>query len=117
MAVLKELHGITKELHDHLDQPLPEDDGREEYIEAIESYLGRRQMLMTGLTRPDNETDERLATELIEMNKQINSRMNAIQGKIRMDISQLKKRKSTGKKYESPYDGPTADGVFFDSKK
>ncbi|PYZ92814.1 flagellar protein [Salipaludibacillus keqinensis] len=117
MSVLHDLHQLTKQLHDHLAEPLPKDEGREAYIETIDSYLGKRQALLNQLKRPEGEEETKLANELIEMNERVNERMQAVQGEIRMDINQLKKRKSTGKKYENPYDGPTADGVFFDSKK
>ncbi|WP_416147227.1 flagellar protein [Salipaludibacillus sp. HK11] len=117
MSTLSSLYQLTKELNDHLTKPLPKDEGREEYIETIEAYLSKRQTLMSDLTRPAGEQETTLANELIEMNQVVNQRMKAVQGLIRVDINQLKKRKTTGKKYENPYDGPTADGVFFDSKK
>ncbi|MDG5786661.1 flagellar protein [Evansella sp. AB-P1] len=116
-SVLKEVHEITKELHDHLILEFPKDEGREEYIEKIEKLLGMRESLMQQLDRPNGEEEVMLAQEILEMNKIVNVRMNAAFGVIRMDINSLKKRKQTGLKYENPYDGPTADGVFFDSKK
>lgn len=115
-SAMTELHTLTKALYRHLQQPLPKDEGREDYIETIESYLGKRQPLMDKIARPEGQ-DEELANEMITMNQEINARMGAIQAEIRMDLNRLNKRKQTGKKYENPYDGPTADGVFFDSKK
>ncbi|WP_280769530.1 flagellar protein [Salipaludibacillus daqingensis] len=117
MSVLSDLHQITKELSDHLSEPLPKDEGREEYIEMIDSHLAKRQKLLNELQRPVGEQETKLANELIEMNENVNRRMQVVQGEIRTDINQLKKRKTTGKKYENPYSGRTADGVFFDSKK
>lgn len=117
MSVLSDLYQITKELFEHLTKPLPKDEGREEYIERIDTYLGKRETLLNELEMPEGEQAKTFAIELIEMNQQINLRLKAVQDEIRMDINQLKKRKTTGKKYENPYEGPTMDGVFFDSKK
>lgn len=117
MSVIKELHQLTEGLLYHLEKQLPKDEGREEYIEGIDSFLEKRQKLLDQLTRPEGAEESRLAAELIEMNKTVNIKLSAVQSRIRSDINQLKKRKNTGKKYENPYNGPTADGVFFDSKK
>lgn len=117
MSVISDLHLITEDLHEHLAQPLPKDKGREEYIETIDACLVKRETLLTELKRPEGEKETQLANELMSMNEVVNQRLKAVQVEIRMDINQLKKRKKTGKKYENPYDGPTTDGVFFDSKK
>jgi flagellar protein FliT len=116
MSVLNNLNQITKELNEHLAKPLPKDEGREEYIEMIGYYLEERQKGLAELKRPVDEQETKVANELIDMNQQVNQRLKAIQGEIRIDINQLKKRKTTGNKYANPYEGPTADGVFFDSK-
>ncbi|UCZ52682.1 flagellar protein [Bacillus shivajii] len=116
-SVLQEVHAITKALYEHLNEPLPKDEGREEYIETVESYLTKRGKLMEKLEQPKTDEEKQLAKEVLDMNQPINERLAAAQGMIRIDLNQLKKRKNTGKKYETPYAGPTADGVFFDSKK
>lgn len=116
MSAITELHTLTKALYNHLQQPMPTDEGREEYIEVIENYLGERQPLMDKLSKPEGNEKE-LTNDMVNMNKEINVKMVAIQGEIRMDLNRLKMRKQTGKKYENPYDGPTSDGIFFDSKK
>ncbi|MGJ9384776.1 flagellar protein [Salipaludibacillus sp. CF4.18] len=116
MSAITELHTVTKALYGHLQQTMPKDEGREEYIEVIENYLGERQPLMDKVSQPSG-AEEEFANDVVKMNKEINLKMVAIQAEIRMDLNRLKMRKQTGKKYENPYDGPTSDGIFFDSKK
>ncbi|WP_096190251.1 flagellar protein [Evansella halocellulosilytica] len=115
---LKDIYKVTKALYDHLQKPFPKDEGREEYIEVINSYLTERAQLMEHVQRPNqNSPEEQIVQELIKMNHTINEQLAAAKGTIQMDLNDLKKRKKTGKKYETPYAGPTVDGIFFDSKK
>ncbi|MBU9722276.1 MULTISPECIES: flagellar protein [Bacillaceae] len=118
MKILKAVHTLTKGLYDHLQKPMPKDeDDRDAYIETMNDMLEKREQLIPHVSRPQNEDEEKLGQDIVAMNKVVNQKIAAAQGLIRMDITKLQQRKETGKKYESPYEGPTADGVFFDSKK
>ncbi|MCR6095076.1 flagellar protein [Salipaludibacillus agaradhaerens] len=117
MSIIHEVHRVTKELYDHLQQPLPSEEAREDYITKITESLEERKQLIKELRPPENDEEEKLKNEIFSMGEEVNNKLTAIQGIIRIDINKLKKRKDTGKKYESPYESKTVDGIFFDSKK
>ncbi|QKS72307.1 hypothetical protein FLK61_37370 [Paenalkalicoccus suaedae] len=107
----------TQELHAHLSKPMPTDDTRDTYIETVTDMLAAREELLVGVEPPSNDDEEVVAKEIVEMNKVIQMKLKIFQGIIQQDINKLKHRKKSGQKYENPYDGPTTDGIFFDSKK
>ncbi|UTR16057.1 flagellar protein [Salipaludibacillus sp. LMS25] len=117
MSIIHEVHRVTKELYDHLQQPLPSEEARDDYITKINEYLDERKQLINELRPPETSEEEKLRDDIFSIGEEVNNKLTVIQGTIRIDINKLKKRKQTGRKYESPYESKTVDGIFFDSKK
>ena len=118
MANIKDLFLITKQLFDHLEKPLPKEE-REEYLQHLEQLLNGREQLIENFDARQPQTDEeqKMATLIVQWNKQMNERLTAYLALIKKDINSLKKQKDTGKKYENPYQHAPIDGAFFDKKK
>ncbi|MBU8908699.1 flagellar protein [Desertibacillus haloalkaliphilus] len=117
MSAVKKLYIVSKQFYDHLQQPFPDEEARESYIEKVDDFLDKREELMKELPGDYTEAEKKLGAEIIKLNKRINTRLAQLKQQIQTDINGLKQKKKTGMKYENPYDGPTADGVFFDKKK
>ncbi|MED1603095.1 flagellar protein [Alkalihalophilus marmarensis] len=118
MSVVKELYIATQSLYEHVEKPLPkEDDSRDQFIAIIDLKLEHRAALIEQIERENLTAGERkLGDELIKLNTKLNARLEVIQAEIQANLSELKVKKQTHKKYENPYDGPTMDGVFFDKR-
>ncbi|SDH64815.1 hypothetical protein [Alteribacillus bidgolensis] len=119
MALVKELFLVTKALHEHVSNDLPTElDDRDRYVEELENYLQKRAKLLDEMTQKTdfNEAEQKLGRAMVKMNADIQQKMEASKGAMRLDMQQLKKKKESSKLYERPYNGPTVDGVFFDKK-
>lgn len=118
MASIKELFVATKQLFDHVEKPLPKEE-REQYLEELEEILNRREQLIATFDgrQPETEDEKKMATLIVQWNKQMNTRLTTYLTMIKKDISSLKKQKDTGKRYENPYQHAPIDGAFIDKKK
>ncbi|MDV2886264.1 flagellar protein [Alkalihalophilus pseudofirmus] len=118
MSLVKELYIATQSLYEHVGKPLPkEDDSRDQFIAIIDLKLEHRAALIEQIEREDLTAGEKkLGDELIKLNTKLNARLEVIKAEIQANLSELKVKKQTHRKYENPYDGPTTDGVFFDKR-
>ncbi|MFB5660933.1 flagellar protein [Alteribacillus sp. HJP-4] len=120
MAVVKELFMTTKKLHDHVISPLPKElDARDQYIEELQELLETRASLLEEMKirKTFSEAELAIGREMVRMNENIQMRLEAAQGELRLGLQELKKKKQSSRRYDRPYSGPTVDGVFFDQKK
>ena len=117
MHPLTELFSVTKKLYDHVQEPLPKGDERDRYIEIIAELLQRREELIPQVGPPKSDQEERIARTLLDYNRKLTERLTIVMREVGQDLNQIRKKKSTGKQYENPYNNRTQDGVFFDSKK
>ncbi len=118
MASIKALFVTTKELFDHVNKPLPKED-REQYLEDLEEILNRREQLIANFDgrHPETDDEKKMATLIVQWNKQMNERLTTYLTLIKKDIRSLKEQKATGKRYENPYQHAPIDGAFIDKKK
>lgn len=118
MSVVKELYMATQSLYEHAINPLPkEDDARDQFIAMIDLKLGHRAALIEQIERGNLTAGEKkLGDELMKLNIKLNARLEVMQAEIQANLSELKVKKQTHKKYENPYEGPTTEGVFFDKR-
>jgi flagellar protein FliT len=118
MSVVKELYVATSSLYQFALEPLPEDeDARDQFIARIDKQLASRETLIVKIDRASlTEGEKKLGDELVKLNEKLNVRLSVIRSDIQANLTELKVKKQTGRKYENPYDGPTADGVFFDKR-
>lgn len=118
MSNYTEMLKWTKRFLDHVQAPLPRgEEERDSYFAEIDRFLTKRAELIDKLGPPETEQDRRIGQTVVTMNNQVNERLAALQKEIGQDLSAIRKRRQTGKSYESPYSNRTQDGVFFDSKK
>ncbi|WP_100405447.1 flagellar protein [Bacillus solitudinis] len=118
MSVVKELYFETKALNEFAGQPFPkEDDERDAFIEKLNADIEKREGLIEQVNVDDlNDGEKKLGQEIVKLNQVLNKRLEQIHQEIRANLTQLKEKKNTGRKYENPYEGPTTDGVFFDKR-
>ncbi|RNA67555.1 flagellar protein [Alteribacter keqinensis] len=115
MTRVQELYTITKSLHDYAKER-PEPDERGAFIERLTDMLEERGEVLAGL---EDYSDEERAVlkEAVDMNSLIEERLQEELRHIKMDMNELKRKKTTGRRYENPYgeSGPV-DGAFIDRK-
>ncbi|WP_100374033.1 flagellar protein [Bacillus sp. FJAT-45037] len=118
MSVVKELFVTTRSFVEFVGQPIPEDEeAREEYLKKINEELAKREPLIAQVDRENlTESEKALGAELVKLNEKLTERLAIISSQIQDDLKKIKIKKQTGHKYEHPYEGPTADGVFFDKR-
>ncbi|MCC3356950.1 flagellar protein FliT [Bacillus sp. REN16] len=116
MNPLVELYRITKELHGLLSEPVQQEK-RDALIEAINRFLDEREQLISDIKPPYTEEEQKLGTEVVQMNVFIDDKLESLKNDIQQDIANQKKRKTSTTKYINPYQSAPADGMFFDKKK
>ncbi|MEH7381332.1 flagellar protein FliT [Bacillus sp. JJ1533] len=116
MNALLSLNGITKELLELLEQPIPKEN-RDSFIERITSFLDLRDRAIKEIAPPYTDEEKKLGAEIVLINKIIDAKLAEIKLEIQTDLAQLKKSKATSKKYANPYQAGPADGMFFDKRK
>ncbi|MCL7746698.1 flagellar protein [Halalkalibacter alkaliphilus] len=118
MSVVKELYIQTESLYEFAKQALPKDnDERDQFIAEVDERLAQRDHFINRIDFSKlSEAEKKLGQEILKLNKRLTERLEQIRAEIRANISDIKKKKETGLKYENPYDGPTSDGVFFDKR-
>ncbi|NEU30229.1 flagellar protein [bacterium LRH843] len=118
MSVMKELYLETQQLVELVMLPLSNDhDERDRFLLDLEERLAKREnLIQTARQKELSEPEKKLGVEILKLNGRLTGRMDQIRLEIQGNLTELKRKKSTGLKYEHPYDGPTADGVFFDKR-
>ncbi|MEH7225060.1 flagellar protein FliT [Bacillus sp. JJ1566] len=116
MNALLSLYHITKELLELVEQPISKEN-RDSIIEKITSLLDLRDRTIKEISPPYTDDENKVGTEIVRMNKIIDSKLAEIKLEIQTDLAQLKKSKATSKKYANPYQVGSADGMFFDKRK
>ncbi|SDI44874.1 hypothetical protein [Natribacillus halophilus] len=118
MAGLAVLYKVTKELSDHLQQPLPPDEqAREDYLDIIDFLLEKRALLLATFKSP-SATDETLsrATEIAGMNEQIEEKLQKVKARIGRDLKQARRHVRVETQYASTYVLPATEGFYVDKK-
>ncbi|GAE26538.1 flagellar protein [Halalkalibacter wakoensis JCM 9140] len=118
MSVVKDLYLKTDALFQLASQPLPKDhDERDRFIAKVDEMLAERDELIANVNSKQlTEVEKRLGQELLKLNANLQQRLAQIQAEIRANLTDIKQKRETSRKYENPFDGPTSDGVFFDKR-
>lgn len=118
MLIVKDIFLVTQKLTLLLEQTMPQqEDDRDEYINTIEELLSDRQHLIEALPQySPNEAEKQLAKEVVKLNQVIEAKLQLLQQTIKKDMNLFKEKKVKNRLYDSPYDGPTPEGVFFDKR-
>ncbi|KHF37829.1 hypothetical protein [Halalkalibacter okhensis] len=118
MSVVKELYLQTELLFQFVKQGLPkEDDERDLFIAEVDERLAQRDHFIVRIDSSKlSEPEKKLGEELVKLNKRLNKQLEMLRAEIRANLTDIKRKKETGRKYDNPYDGPMSDGVFFDKR-
>ncbi|OLO38105.1 hypothetical protein BTR23_11965 [Alkalihalophilus pseudofirmus] len=121
MVSIRELYDVTKQLHEYTLNPFHKDDEEKSdaYISSVEELLEQRQAFIEQLQQVKlqvKEEEKELVAEMMNMNAVIVKKLEANKLLLGKEIGALKVKKAQEKKYNNPYDGPTAEGVFFDKR-
>lgn len=118
MTILKKLLTLSEQLLTHVGNDLPNNpEARDEFIDKIETFLSERQKLVNQLEGAIlSEEEKEMGKKIVSLNQAIDERLKVLQMQIRRDINVFRDKKVKNRKYESPYDGPTLEGVFIDKR-
>ncbi|RUL54205.1 flagellar protein FliT [Lysinibacillus antri] len=110
---------ISAKLFQHLTE-YPKEEARENYIDALNSMLDERGLIINGLLIEGFkvDTDNRAHITLIELDKGIRERLELFMDSVKQDMKNLQTIKKNEKQYFNPYsDVRVMDGMYFDKKK
>ncbi len=105
----------TKELLSHLEGDFPRDE-RESYMEKTNQLLEERGQLLNKLPNL-SELNESTKEEMVQLEKKMQSLLNAQQNMIKKDLHLLKLQKNKTSQYQDPYGDFSIDGMYLDKKK
>ncbi|MED1204385.1 hypothetical protein [Heyndrickxia acidicola] len=116
MAAIKEFYQISKELYAEIDKPVESKD-RDQVIAKIQSFLSRREALLSDIKGPFTSEEKQMGQEALELNKRIQDKMQAIKLDIQKDILTVKNQKKNAPKYINPYQSLQRGGILYDKRK
>lgn len=117
MSVVKQLYLETSALVNFVDHFPTKEEEREQFFVELDERLAKRDHLIKQIDAQSlTENEKKLGHELLKLNNHLTERMGKIRTSIRRNITELEMKKETGLKYENPYDGPSSDGIFFDTQ-
>lgn len=111
-----QVHQTTKELFELVFNKGTSD--RAVLIDEINLLVKQRETEINALKSPYTEEAMALGQDILKMNQKIEEEMQLIFSKLKKDISLVKKRQQTSKKYINPYGNMrTIEGVYLDMKE
>ena len=91
---------------------------RESIIEQLTALITQRGIAMKALNPPYTEAEKQLGKELMQVNEEIQSKMQMLFLDLKKEMKQVKMQKKSNQSYTNPYKNvQTMDGMFMDSKK
>lgn len=116
MSAVSIAHSLTREIKKLLEYITREQ--REEHINKLLELLDQRQIWIERIPSAVTATEQVLGREIVQMNKEINHKLNIILRDIKTDIQKEKQKSVHAKKYLNPYQSiSNLDGRFLDQKK
>ncbi|TXC90985.1 flagellar protein FliT [Metabacillus litoralis] len=91
-------------------------EGRDQFIQEIESYLQVREEMMKMINPPYTPEQKDIGSKLIELNKKINLHLAGLKKEIQVDLRKLNNNKISKKKYQDAYQPDTISGLFYDKR-
>ncbi|MCF6410157.1 hypothetical protein [Pseudalkalibacillus salsuginis] len=116
MSAVQELLEHTEKLYDHVKMGLPEEEP-DHYFEELNEYIEYRQKLIERLTGNYNKEEKELGKQLVEINKLIQPYLDKQLQEIKAQLMKIRTKRTNNTKYANPYQGNSADGMFFDKRK
>lgn len=116
MDAADHLYDCTRRLYVHLKQGLPGKD-RGAFLETIRALLDERQKWIDSLPPSFRDPEASFAKELLAYDKAIQDMLKEMFERIREDIHQFNKKRTTSEHYANLYRKKNADGMFLDKRK
>ncbi|AXF56303.1 hypothetical protein [Salicibibacter kimchii] len=118
MDEVRAIYKMTKQLVNHLREPLPsEEASREDYLDIIDFLLEKRGLMMASLkSRSRSPVEPSVAREIVEMNESIEKKIRAVKAQIGRDLNQTRSRLQVENQYTNVSSSPTLEGIYFDKK-
>lgn len=117
MKPLLALHEVTKQLRDLLAEPIVAKN-RDHIIEEINRLIEKRGKMMEDVYPPFTEKDKEIGRNIVDLNMQIEKKMELLFEEIKQDMKQVNKQKQSNRSYVNPYRNMTStDGMYHDSKQ
>lgn len=98
----------------------PKDEDREDFITKVNELLDQRGVEITKLQEMGFAMDTADETHilLVELDKGIINRLNAVMNEVKQDMKNLQNSKKNEQQYMNPYsDVRVMDGMYYDKKK
>lgn len=118
MQQIDQLLQASANLFKHLGE-IPNGEERDEYINTINSMLDKRETIIKGLEQEGFQFDEqnRIHRTLLELDKGIKERLDAVMSAVKQDMANLQKTKKSEQQYFNPYSNVRVmDGMYYDKK-
>lgn len=116
MVEVEQFLEASEKLYSHLTS-IPTDDERTEFIEQINFLLDEREKAIEALDM-SSFSSHALYDRLIELDQDINKRLEKVMDAVKGDIKDLQQKKRHESSYSNPYAATqTIDGMYFDNKK
>lgn len=117
MNRLEPVYEITEEMMELVSNNITSKE-RESVIEKLNELLLQREKLLHSISEPYSMEEKQLSKRLIPLNKQVHIEMEKIFTKLKKEMKQMQKRKSSNQRYVNPYRNvQVMDGMYMDRKK
>ncbi|MFD1849016.1 flagellar protein FliT [Oceanobacillus bengalensis] len=117
MNRVRPIYELTLEMQELLDQRTPMKE-REKIITKLNELVLQRGTCMDSVRSPYTEEEKQLGAQLIPLNEYVQNKMQLLFGELKVEMKQVKKQKSSNKKYVNPYQNvQIMDGMYMDKKK
>ncbi|UFT98539.1 hypothetical protein KO561_15245 [Radiobacillus kanasensis] len=117
MNQLEHLLDLTKTLHEAVSKSV-NGDQREGLIGTITELIDKREVIIQNVKPPFTNEESKMGKKLVEIDKEIEAKLQSIFYQVKSDISTLKEKKKSNTKYTNPYKQlSNHDGMFMDHRK
>src|SRR5690625_2584914 len=101
MATLQKIYQMTEQLFFLFDQQ--ERQNRTPILERMNILIEERERLLKQLSPPYTTEETALGKQIIELNDQVQEKMNRFQNQLKKDMIKMNKQKQSAQGYYNPY--------------
>jgi len=117
MGKLDTIYDVTNKIENILNQSITTKN-RESVISEVTTLIEERGRMMEELTPPFSEQDKSLGKKVVQLNVQIEKKMELLFESLKHDIRKMNKKKESNRSYINPYGNiKSTDGMYLDSKQ
>lgn len=117
MGKLDTIYDVTNKIEHILNQSITTKN-RDSIITEVTALIEERGRMMEELTPPFSEQEKSLGRQVVELNVQIEKKMETLFESLKQDIRKMNKQKESNRSYINPYGNiKSTDGMYLDSKQ